>query len=226
MKQPLPNFLPGRLILESGSASDYRLLNAFHYLAKRPATWVMVRRIRYSDAEDDRIVAIAVLSYPRASCRLRDQTLGLSFNSTRESLQFVNQNIRAISRVIVHPQFRSLGLSTLLVRDLIRRCPTRYIESVAMMGRAHPFFVRAGMKQIDPDQPDDPVYFIYDRGDSGNTYSHGCPSSPLQIPQTLRVRPRACGEVSGKDASGKKPDSVEIRVTGHRNRIEEGQKND
>lgn len=158
----LPDFLPGRLVLERGVSRDYHALEQFHYLPKRPATWVDVRRIRYSDASDDRVVAVAVLSFPRASCHLRNRFLGLHFSSTRESLRFVNANIRSISRVIVHPQFRSLGLSTVLVRSLIEHCPTPYIEAIAMMARAHPFFERAGMTRVAPDRPDDPIYFIHD----------------------------------------------------------------
>jgi len=163
MNYALPEFLPGRLVLERGSPADYIAMEQFHYLPKRPATWADVLRIRYSDADDDRIIAVAVLSFPRASCRMRDRFLKRQFTSTRQSLEFVNAHIRAISRVVVHPQFRSLGLSTVLIRSLIDRSPTRYVEAIAMMSRAHPFFERAGMVRVEPDTPDDPIYFIHDR---------------------------------------------------------------
>ena len=73
----------------------------------------------------------------------------------------------AIGRLIVHPQFRSIGLSTWLVRTMCARATTRYVEAFAAMGRVHPFFTRAGMtgitvrgRGVDADRP---VYFIFDR---------------------------------------------------------------
>ena len=48
-----------------------------------------------------------------------------------------------------------LGLSATLVRWICARCKTRYVESIAGMGRAHPFFVRAGLPEaIADDEPD------------------------------------------------------------------------
>ncbi|HVT87404.1 MAG TPA: GNAT family N-acetyltransferase, partial [Tepidisphaeraceae bacterium] len=84
----------------------------------------------------------------------------------REHLLFANEQIRTISRVVVHPQFRSIGLSSVLVRCLIQQCSTRYVEALAQMGRAHPFFEKAGMRRIDPVNEKTPVYFIYDRASS------------------------------------------------------------
>jgi hypothetical protein len=168
MSYPLPDFLPGTLTLAPGSARDYRQLEQFHYLPKRPATWADVWSIRFRprDAPEDgdgRVVAVGVLSYPVPSCRPRERFLGRLGLSRSENLRFANQHVRTISRVIVHPQFRSLGLSSVLVRCLCDSCTTRYVESIAMMARAHPFFDRAGMTRIEPEHEDEPVYFILDR---------------------------------------------------------------
>src|SRR5688572_20056544 len=122
----LPNFLPGRLVLERGTGRDYRSLAPFHYAAGAPATWAGVWVVRYAgnrfgvSARDGpaehpvRTVAIGVLSHPVPSCRPRQRWFGLT-GSRGDNLNFANTNLRTISRVIVHPQFRSLGLSTLLV---------------------------------------------------------------------------------------------------------------
>jgi N-acetylglutamate synthase-like GNAT family acetyltransferase len=61
--------------------------------------------------------------------------------------------------VIVHPVFRATGLATRLVRRMIAECPTPYIEALATMGWVHPFFDRAGMTRIEPDDPDRAVYY-------------------------------------------------------------------
>jgi GNAT superfamily N-acetyltransferase len=165
MSGKLPNFLPGRLTLSRGERSDYIELEAFHYIPKRPATWADVWTIYYHPdrANDSRLIAVGVLSYPAPFCKTRNHFFHREKFSLKENLMFINRNLRTISRVIVHPQFRSLGLSTILVRCLCDNCPTRYVEALAQMGRAHPFFERAGMTRIEPDNPDGPIYFIHDR---------------------------------------------------------------
>ncbi len=176
---PLPTFLPGQLILSRGTSGDYRELECFHYLTKRPATWAAVWSIRYlprncpTPESNSRLAAVGVLSYPVPSCRPRERVLD-RLNFTRaQNLAFANQQVRTISRVVVHPQFRSLGLSTILVQCLCDNCDTRYVEAIAMMARAHPFFDRAGMTRIAPERDDEPVYFILDR--AGLSPSSGTP---------------------------------------------------
>jgi ABC-type ATPase with predicted acetyltransferase domain len=106
-------------------------------------------------------VAVAVLSYPTLALRVRDDVLGLGDMAERERIAFVNGNVRTISRVVVHPQFRSAGLAVALVRCLIEQCHTRYVEALAVMGRAHPFFEKAGMKRIDQGEGR-PVYYLWE----------------------------------------------------------------
>jgi GNAT superfamily N-acetyltransferase len=177
MIQTLPQFLPGKLTLEPGSARDYAALAQFHYIPRRPATWAAVWVIRYDPSPDlprsaacdgcaptaVRPVAVGVLSYPVPSCRLRERALGIQRLTRRQKLRIINRKLRTISRVVVHPQFRSLGLSSVLVRRLCENCDTRYVEAIAMMARAHPLFERAGMTRFEPEEPDEPVYFLFDR---------------------------------------------------------------
>lgn len=169
MRLELYQFLPGELELERGDVRDYRKLASFHYLPKPPATWAQIWTIRYtaahapSDASVSRPVAVGVLSYPVPRSRGRERYFGRAGFSRRENLEFANANLRTISRVIVHPQFRCLGLASVLVRWLCRQCDTRYVEAAAMMARAHPFFERAGMLRVEPRCDDEPVYFIIDR---------------------------------------------------------------
>ena len=186
----LPDFLPGRLVLGRGSARDYQSLAAFHYAAGPPATWAAVWVVRYVEKcvgvsacgcvgvnpartltpryadtptqSAERTVAVAVLSYPVPSCRPRERWFGLR-GTRNENLRFANANLRTISRVVVHPQFRALGLSTLLVRCLCAHGDTRYVEAIAQMGHVHPLFTRAGMIRTNLDHPDEPAYFMLDR---------------------------------------------------------------
>src|SRR5262245_18154743 len=121
MNYGLPQFLPGRLTLEPGCARDYVALGQFHYIAGRPATWAAVWVVRYKPQVRlslSRPVAVGVLSYPIPSFRPRERVLAIESLAFRDKLRFINRHVRTISRVVVHPQFRSLGLSSILVRCL------------------------------------------------------------------------------------------------------------
>jgi GNAT superfamily N-acetyltransferase len=57
--------------------------------------------------------------------------------------------VRCISRVIVEPRFRGLGVATRLVRAYLRRPMTVHTEALAAMGEVARFFERAGMSRLD-----------------------------------------------------------------------------
>jgi GNAT superfamily N-acetyltransferase len=161
----LPDFLPGRFVIELGSARDYHDLAKFHYCAGRPATWARILAVRFESARREvrsPAVAVAVLSFPTPSCRARERYFRLT-GCARDKLLFINTHLRTISRVIVHPQFRSVGLSSILVEQLCRESSTRYVEALARMGSVHPMFERAGMTRVGPLIPGDPAYYVFDR---------------------------------------------------------------
>ena len=164
---PLPDFLPGRLRLRNARAVDYDELAHFHYRARRPATWARVLAIthqlrRARAGQPPRVVAVGVLSWPTAVSRPRREAFGLAEACYAEQLGFANRHIRTISRVIVHPQFRGLGLARLLIQHLCAGCPTRFVEATASMADAHPMFERAGMRRLIRTDGG-PAYFWLDR---------------------------------------------------------------
>jgi len=65
-------------------------------------------------------------------------------------LKLVGKNIRTISRVIIEPRFRSLGLAARLVRETMPIMEVPFIEALAVMGRVNPFFEKAGMTRYEP----------------------------------------------------------------------------
>lgn len=156
-------FLPGRFRIERARGRDYRTLERFHYRPRSPATWCQVWVVRYlAPGVRPRVVGTAVLSYPSPSSLPRRRVLHLR-GSRNDELRYANRHVRTISRVIVHPQFRSLGLSSLLVRCICRHCDTRYVDAMAAMGRAHPLFARGGMRRVAPRSRRERAYFIFKR---------------------------------------------------------------
>jgi ribosomal protein S18 acetylase RimI-like enzyme len=138
---------------------------------------VAMRRDAGDDDDDPRawrVVAVAVLSYPTIRSSPRERTLGLRDAAPRDRAAYVNAHVRTISRVVVHPQFRGLGLASELVRKLIAVCPTRYVEAAAVMAHVHPFFAAAGMRQSNVEDVASqsnhnlrPAYFIVDKQEGG-----------------------------------------------------------
>ena len=104
-----------------------------------------------------------MLAFPTLASRARERALGLSGRSRREIIDFVNAQVRTIARVIVHPQFRGLGLASLLIRRVCDECPTRYVEAFAAMGDVHPLFEQGGMTRTNAKCDDEDAYFILDR---------------------------------------------------------------
>ncbi len=153
--------LPGkRLVLRHGSMADYRALAAFHYLRHAPVTatrvWTLVDPTpgvieRWDDrAWSGAVVAVLVESLPALSCALRDWALRDRYRGWSDrgaAARLLNAEMRCISRVVVHPQWRGLGLAVRLVRQAIDTMTTPYLEALASMGRVHPFFARAGMAE-------------------------------------------------------------------------------
>ena len=144
--------------LEPGSLRDYAELAEHHYRAQRPATVTRVLRAVFpyrsaaarfrGQAAGSLVVGVLIESLPALQCVLRDQALGGRHGKIRDIRQraaLLNAELRCVSRVIVHPQFRGLGVAVALVRHALHTSTTLYTEALAAMGHVHPFFERAGM---------------------------------------------------------------------------------
>lgn len=143
--------LPGAFAMRIGTPADYRQLARFHYVANAPASFTLVCVIDYQRGIGQRRpVAVGVLSYPALNCRTREQAMALGQVPKEWRWVYLNRHLRTISRVIVHPQFRGIGLATEVVRFLIRQCPTQYVEAISRLSVHHPLFDRAGMRAITP----------------------------------------------------------------------------
>lgn len=147
-----------RLRLRRGSLADYARLAEYHYKARKPATAPRVLVFEdhrptvagrfLSRADETRVVAVLVESLPSLSCRMRDWALRDRYGghlAPRPRAMLLNAEVRCISRVVVDPTWRGLGLAVRLVKSALDDPTTRYTEALAAMGKVNPFFARAGM---------------------------------------------------------------------------------
>ncbi len=164
--------LPGaalidELRIERGGRGDYQQLASFHYKSGRPgavtAVYRMVHRAptvvgRFVGRPDETtIVGVLIRSLPSLGCQLRDRATSDRYRGmgVLVAAAMVNREVRTISRVVIHPQWRGIGLAVRLVRHPLVDPETEYTEALAAMGRVHPFFERAGMVRYDrPPRPE------------------------------------------------------------------------
>ncbi|MBX3376218.1 MAG: GNAT family N-acetyltransferase [Phycisphaeraceae bacterium] len=132
------------LVLRRGASwASGESLSRFHYRGERPATVCEVL-VMESDGEP---VACLVVSRPVLNAWWRGRAWPGVFDGVdkREAARRVNDVLRTISRVIVDPRYRGIGLATRLVRAYLARPRTPLTEAVGKMSRVCPFFERAGM---------------------------------------------------------------------------------
>jgi len=134
-----------------GCFSDYEQLAGFHYRSSRPGPYEAIFALQPTGTLAARmgrkVVGVIVYSLPSPAAELRNiATAGLfeGFDA-KTRLALINANVRCISRVVIEPRFRSLGLAVRLVRETLGEMDVPIIEAMAVMGQVNPFFARAGM---------------------------------------------------------------------------------
>lgn len=130
-----------------GTLEEYDALACFHYRAGRPATAAMVLTARVDGA----LAGVLVVSMPVLNGPWRAGLWPGVFEGSGKgsAARAVNRSLRTISRVIVEPRFRAMGVATALVRAYLRAPITRYTDAVAAIGAWCPFFASAGMRAVD-----------------------------------------------------------------------------
>ncbi len=129
-------------------------LNTFHYrsLSMWGRSTALVLRLAEPDVSRPNGGAIGyiMLNSPPLLTRPRDELMEWDASAR---LAHVDRVVR-IARVVVHPEFRSLGLGALLVRRALDYAETHWnaagkkpvlVETVAEMSRLHPVFAAGGM---------------------------------------------------------------------------------
>jgi GNAT superfamily N-acetyltransferase len=135
-----------RVNIIEGCAEDYEALARFHYRAGRPAT---MERVLVA-VEDGERAGVLVVSRPVLNARWRGLLWPgeLEAGGPRERAMRVNEHLRCISRVVVEPRFRGLGVGRGLVAAYLARPITARTEAVAAMGAVCGLFRAAGMREV------------------------------------------------------------------------------
>lgn len=140
--------VPMAMRIRRGSRADYEALAPLHYRPGHPATMDLI--LCAVDARSGIRAGVLVVSRPTLNAGWREMAWPGRFaaGAPDAAARRINRELRCISRVIVDPRFRSLGVAERLVRTYLRRPLSRCTEALAAMGHASPdggFFARAGM---------------------------------------------------------------------------------
>ena len=138
-----------KLRIVAGNNDDYKRLSRFHYRDSKlgPYVAIFAMRVQGSGSSCVKTAGVIVYTMPSVGAELRNAAMGNLFSGLDRStrLGLVNKNIRCISRVIIEPRFRGLGLASSLVRKTMGKLGVPVIEAMAVMGMVNPFFEKAGM---------------------------------------------------------------------------------
>jgi GNAT superfamily N-acetyltransferase len=147
--------ITSQLELVKSDITAYRALERYHYrdgaLGPYCAIYALAERCLRRQKTGTTAGVIVYAPAP-LNCAMRDAATGGYFAGRRkaEKLALLNAYVRRISRVIIEPRYRGLGLATRLVRDTLPRVGSAMVEASAAMGHLHPFFERAGMRPFAP----------------------------------------------------------------------------
>jgi ABC-type ATPase with predicted acetyltransferase domain len=127
---------------QQGTYQDYKQLSHLHYRTKHCPPPRKIFTLKHKN----QTIGTIVYSYPPPTCYGRNKT----WKGTLHQLQ---QEITTISRIIRHPKYRSISLSTKLIKETLPQAGTPNVETYAVMARYNPFFEKAGMQKIAESKP-------------------------------------------------------------------------
>ena len=155
-----PSFA-GDLVLTTATRGDWPAFARWHYRAHtvgvvRAGSLLWRRRLgdtRETIGRQCEPVGVALFCSAPLSLRGRNRYFGTGTRWTTAGLKALNAQLVCLSRVVLHPTYRGCGLAAPFVRAACERCPFPWIESLAQMGRSHPFLEQAGFVRVEVGEP-------------------------------------------------------------------------
>jgi energy-coupling factor transporter ATP-binding protein EcfA2 len=129
--------------ITEGKTEDWRKLAGFHYRSHKIAA---PRKI-FCLKRGEELCGVIVYNYPPPTCFGRRLVL------PKMSMTELNEKLSIITRVVVHPKYRTIGLGTKLVKETLPLAGTEYVEMPAVMAKYNPFAEKAGMQKIAQQPP-------------------------------------------------------------------------
>ncbi len=152
VREPRPGPRRPNVSIAPGTIADYDALGRLHYRGGRPATWTRVLCAWRGAGRGRLLAGVLVVSRPTLNAAWRDLAWPgrYSTGSLSARARRINRELRCISRVVVEPRSRGMGIARRLVGAYLAEAQTPATEALAAMGEHCPFFERAGMRAYRP----------------------------------------------------------------------------
>jgi hypothetical protein len=150
--------------IERGDRADWLALAPLHYRSHNAGAVTNVFRMVYEsnshagpfnpkskieNRKSSVLVGVVVYSRSPLSLAARDRATAGRYRMAGcgrvTTASLINRELRIISRIVLAPNWRGLGLAGRLVAETMPLVGTPYVETLAAMGEMHPLFTRAGM---------------------------------------------------------------------------------
>ena len=143
------------ITIREGGLKDYERLSYLHYRhTGRPGVPIKI----YCMERQSELIGVIVYAYPGPTAKGRREAVGYT-----PTLEELNAEWAVISRVIIHPKYRSIGLGIRLVKETLPLVGRRHVELIAVMAQYNPFAEKAGMKLIRIQRPHPTVWRAIER---------------------------------------------------------------
>jgi ABC-type lipoprotein export system ATPase subunit/GNAT superfamily N-acetyltransferase len=129
--------------VEQGATEDWRRLAGFHYRSHK----IVGPRKIFCLKRGEELCGVIVYCYPPPTC------FGRRLILPKMTMKELNRDLSIISRVVVHPKYRTIGLGVKLVKETLAKAGTPYVEMPAVMAKYNPFGEKAGMRKIAEQPP-------------------------------------------------------------------------
>jgi len=151
--KPKPCSICTDVRIDKGSIEDYERLKRFHYRSKNEKELASLRmKDCYKLLYGNNLIGVIVYSHSYLNLKPRNMVFGNRYVFTPGDLhkaRLINEELARISRVIIHPKFRGIGLGEFLVKETLSKVDAKVVEVLAVMARYNPFFEKAGMARVD-----------------------------------------------------------------------------
>jgi ABC-type ATPase with predicted acetyltransferase domain len=129
--------------IQQGTTEDWKKLASHHYRSHK----ITAPRKIFTLKRKEELCGVIVYSYPPPTCFGRNHVL------PKMQMKQLNQQLSIISRIVIHPKYRTIGLGTKLIKETLNKAGTQYVEMPAVMAKYNPFAEKAGMRKIAEQKP-------------------------------------------------------------------------
>ena len=135
--------------VEKGDKEDYKKLSKFHYRQSRLGAVKNYYKLLHKGT----VIGVMAITYPHLALKGRNIYTNKKYaKMTKEICTEINKQFECISRIILHPQYRGIGLAHYFLREYFKLSDSHYIETIAVMSKYSPFFAKAGMTHVETEQ--------------------------------------------------------------------------